>query len=60
MDKMDSLFLSALANIKAEQSKFKFWIKTYGYSLEVMKFIKNTSEFNFDNFTGQYLNPIVD
>jgi hypothetical protein len=33
MDKMDSLFLSALDKIKAEQSKFKFWIKTYGYSL---------------------------
>jgi hypothetical protein len=25
-----------------------------------MKFIKNTSEFNFDNFNGQYLNPIID
>ena len=25
-----------------------------------MKFIKNTSEFNFENFNGQYLNPIVD
>jgi len=33
MDKMDGMFLNMLAKIKAEQSKYKFWVKTYGYSL---------------------------
>ena len=33
MDKMDEMFLNMLAKIKAEQSKYKFWVKTYGYSL---------------------------
>lgn len=59
IDKMDSTFLNLLAKIRAEHEKFNFWVKTYGYSLEVMKFIKNISEHNYDNFTGHQLHSVV-
>lgn len=60
MEKMDTFFLTLLNKIRSEQSKFKLWVKTFGYSIDVMKFIKSTVESNFDDFTGEYLNPLVD
>jgi hypothetical protein len=54
-DKIDGLFITLLNKIRNEHSKFRYWIKTYGYSLEVMKFIKNVSEYNFESLTGSYL-----
>lgn len=43
IDKMDSFFEKTLEKIRQEHEKFKFWVKTYGYSIEVMKFIKDIS-----------------
>ena len=42
-NKMDSFFASLLEKVRVEHAQFKFWIKSYGYSLEVMKFIKDIS-----------------
>lgn len=58
-DKMDNMFLQLLAKIKAEHSKFRLWVKTYGYSIEVMKFIKNLTENSFTQISGNYLEPIL-
>lgn len=58
-DKMDGMFVTLLNKIKAEHSKFKLWVKTYGYSIEVMKFIKNLTEYNFTQINGNYISPIV-
>jgi hypothetical protein len=35
------------------------WIKTYGFSIEVMKFIKNITENSFTQITGNYMSPIL-
>lgn len=40
-DKVDLMFYSVIEKIKTEHAKFKLWVKTYGFSMEVMKFIKN-------------------
>ncbi len=56
---MDNMFLHLLNKIKTEHSKFKLWIKTYGFSIEVMKFIKNLTENNYTQINGNYINPIL-
>ena len=58
-DKMDTMFLSLIERIKAEHGKFRMWIKTYGFSIEVMKFIKNVTENSFSQVNGNYLSPIL-
>jgi hypothetical protein len=58
-DKMDNMFLNLLSKIKTEHSKFKLWVKTYGFGIEVMKFIKNLTENNFTQINGNYINPIL-
>lgn len=40
---MDQMFLSLIDKVKNEHTKFRMWIKTYGFSIEVMKFIKNVT-----------------
>ena len=35
------------------------WIKTYGFSIEVMKFIKNATENSYTQITGNYMSPIL-
>jgi hypothetical protein len=42
-DKMEGMFANLINRIKAEHAKFRTWVRTYGYSLEVMKFIKSLS-----------------
>ena len=58
-DKVDNMILSLINKIKAEHAKFKIWVKTYGYSIDVMKFIKNLTENSFNQVTGNYMNPIM-
>ena len=53
------MFLALINKVKTEHSKFKMWIKTYGFSIEVMKFIKNFTENNYSQINGNYLNPIL-
>jgi hypothetical protein len=53
------MILNLINKIKSEHNKFKIWVKTYGYSIEVMKFIKNLTENNFNQVTGNYMNPII-
>lgn len=53
------MFLSLIEKIKTEHNKFRMWIKTYGFSIEVMKFIKNVTENNYAQITGNYLSPIL-
>lgn len=56
---MDNMFLQVLNKIKTEHSKFKLWVKTYGFGIEVMKFIKNLTENNYTQINGNYINPIL-
>jgi hypothetical protein len=56
---MDTMFLNLINKIKSEHSKFKLWIKTYGYTIEVMKFIKNLAEGSYNQINGNYLSPIL-
>lgn len=56
---MDNMFLTLINKIKSEHAKFRIWVKTYGYSMEVMKFIKNLTENSFSQINGNYMNPIV-
>jgi len=35
------------------------WIKTYGFSIEVMKFIKNVTENSYTQVSGNYMSPIL-
>jgi hypothetical protein len=58
-DKVDAMFMNLLNKVRAEHGKFKLWVKTYGYSIEVMKFIKNLTENNFTQVNGNYLSPIL-
>lgn len=53
------MFLQVLNKIKTEHSKFKLWVKTYGFGIEVMKFIKNLTENNYTQINGNYINPIL-
>jgi hypothetical protein len=53
------VFYSLIEKIKAEHAKFKLWVKTYGFSMEVMKFIKNLTEGSYSLITGNYLTPIL-
>lgn len=46
-DRIDGMFVELLKKIKNEHSKFRYWVKTYDYSLEVMKFVKSISEQDF-------------
>ena len=59
IDKMDNLFVNILERVRGEHEQFRFWVKTYGYSLETMKFIKNISERNYEDFRGQQLCGVV-
>ena len=58
-DKMDSMFLNLISKVKAEHSKFRLWVKTYGFGVEVMKFIKNLTENSFSQISGHYMSPIL-
>lgn len=53
------MFLQVLGKVKSEHSKFKLWVKTYGFGMEVMKFIKNLTENSFTQINGNYLHPIL-
>lgn len=54
-EKIENIFLRALQKIQAEHEKFKIWTKTYGHSLETMKFIKVLIDKNYEQLTGDYL-----
>lgn len=56
---MDAMFLNLISKVKSEHAKFRMWIKTYGFSIEVMKFIKNITENSFTQITGNYMSPIL-
>lgn len=58
-DKMDGMFLDIISKVKTEHTKFRMWIKTYGFSIEVMKFIKNLTENSFIQVSGNYMSPII-
>ena len=58
-DKMDQMFLSLIEKVRNEHTKFRMWIKTYGFSIEVMKFIKNVTENSFTQVSGNYMSPIL-
>jgi len=58
-DKVDGMFLGLLTKVKAEHAKFRLWVKTYGYGIEVMKFIKNLTENNYTQVNGNYLAPVL-
>jgi hypothetical protein len=53
------MFLQLLSRLRSEHAKFRLWVKTYGFSIEVMKFIKNLTEGSFAQVTGNYLAPIL-
>ena len=53
------MFLSIIQAIKQEHIKFKTWIKTYGYNIDVMKFIKNINDENSKFMDGQYMDKIM-
>ncbi len=53
------MFLNLINKIQAEHAKFKIWVKTYGYSIEVMKFIKNLTENSYNQINGNYISPIL-
>ena len=53
------MFLNLLAKVKSEHAKFRLWVKTYGYSIEVMRFIKNMTENNFTQVNGFYIHSIL-
>lgn len=57
-NKIDNLFAALLGKLRHEHAKFRYWVKTYGYGLEVMKFIKNLGENNFEGLTGASLSPV--
>jgi hypothetical protein len=54
-DKIENIFLKALEKIQAEHEKFRIWAKTYGHSLETMKFIKVLMDRNYEQLTGDYM-----
>lgn len=58
-DKMDTMFLNLINKVKAEHSKFRLWYKTYGFGMEVMKFIKNLTEHSYTQISGNYMSPIL-
>ncbi len=58
-EKVDGLFIGLINKIKTEHTKFRMWVKTYGYSMEVMKFIGNITEQNYTQLTGNYFSPIL-
>lgn len=58
-DKMETMFVNLIEKIKAEHTKFKIWVKTYGYGLEVMKFVKNLTERNYGQINGNYMSSIA-
>ncbi len=53
------MFLNLINKIQTEHAKFKIWVKTYGYSIEVMKFIKNLTENSYNQINGNYFSPIL-
>ena len=53
------MFVDVVNKVKTEHSKFKLWVKSYGYSIEVMKLIKNLTEDNYSVLNGNYIGPIV-
>lgn len=55
---MDDLFAKVVQTVQNEHANFKLWVKTFGYSLEVMKFFKLFADRNFDSITGSDLNMI--
>jgi len=55
---MDGMFIDLINKVQAEHSKFRLWVKTFGYSIEVMKFIKNLTEYNYTQINGNYISPI--
>lgn len=58
-DKMEAMFANLILRIKNEHAKFRTWVKTYGYSLDGMKFIKNLTEGSYGQLTGNYFAPIA-
>ena len=56
---MDGMFLDIINKVKQEHTKFRMWIKTYGFSIEVMKFIKNLTENSYNQISGNYMSPIL-
>jgi len=56
---METMFVNLIEKIKAEHTKFKIWVKTYGYGLEVMKFVKNLTERNYGQINGNYMSSIA-
>ena len=53
------MFLRMIRNIQAEHLKFKTWVKTFGFSMEMMRFFKLINEGNFNTISGSYINPII-
>lgn len=53
------MFLNLIEKIQTEHLKFRTWVKSYGHSIEVMKFIKSLTEGNYTQINGNYMSPIL-
>ena len=58
-EKIQNLFLKTLDKIRTEHEKFNIWTKTYGHSLEAMKFIKIIMDKDYDQITGDYMSSVM-
>lgn len=57
--KIERMFVTAIEKIKEEQEKFRIWGKTFGHSLEVMKFIKLMNDQNYEEISGTLVAPVI-
>jgi len=53
------LFSGLIKKIKEEHLKFKIFQRTFGYSKDMMKFIKQVNDEDFDRITGERLNQVI-
>ena len=57
--KMEDMFLSGIKKIQIEHLKFKHWIRTFGYSGEMMRLFKLINDGNYNTISGSYINPLI-
>ena len=58
LKKMDDLFLAMVKRIQSEHANFKLWVRTFGYTADVMKVFKVLVDREFDSISGSDLNLI--
>jgi hypothetical protein len=56
---METFFSNLIRKIKEEHLKFKVFIRTFGYSGTMMKFIHQINNEDYDKITGHHLNDII-